>query len=627
MSTLFINSNVVFPPGPPNGLTNITRIEFTNAATATFLLENVLYMSQTMQLVGSAGVNRIIITMPQSGVSSSTLDMSEWNVDIWQQDDIVQINGSNWRGEDIIGTQLTDYFYGADGNDTLLGRLGNDSIDGGPGNDLIGGNERLDNLSFLSSPIDNDTLRGGEGNDTIEGSVGINDIDGGEDDDLLYFGRGDAGSSIRGGADNDSLAYVTPTDGWVGAESLDGGAGIDTLDMSIIGNGGYYASASFVVTLGGTLTYQGTYTVTNIENVIGGGQADNINGDGAANHLSGNSGDDTLVGLGGNDTLVGGSGNDLMAGGADNDLLEGRANNDIMSGGLGADTLDGGTGMDMASYAGAASGVVAGLAGWTNFGEAAGDVFVSIEGVIGSAFADILGGTSGGNLLQGGNSDDVLYGYAGSDTLDGGFGNDALFGGTGTDSLNGSAGWDTARYDEATDGVVVGLDGSGWTNFGEAAGDTFVSVEGIFATDFQDFLGGNSASNALYGRGGNDGLFGLGDVDFLYGGSGADTIEGGAENDLLVGDQGFDVLTGGTGADTFLWQAGDGSDFITDFSTAPLDVIRLIGSGFVSFAQLQGAITQTAGQTQSEINLGGGQILYVWGVLPNQLTADNFQFG
>jgi serralysin len=339
-----------------------------------------------------------------------------------------------------------------------------------------------------------------------------------------------------------------------------------------------------------------------VENAIGGSGADVLMGNDAGNALTGNGGLDVLSGLAGNDWLDGGAGGDQINGGAD---------------------------WDTASYGGSLTWVVVGLAGsgWTNFNDAAGDVInADVEALFGTVFNDYLGGNAAGNSLNGNDGDDGLWGYGGADYLYGGIGNDALFGGEGGDVLNGAEGWDTARYDEAATGVIVGLDGSGWVNFGEAAGDTFIDVEAIFATNFQDFLGGNNASNALYGRGGADGLYGNGGVDFLYGGTDNDTIEGGTEGDLLVGEQGFDVLTGGTGADTFLWNAGDGPDFITDFSTISGDVIRLVGSGFTSFAQLQGAITQTAGQPQSEINLGGGQILYVWGVTPGQFSADDFLF-
>jgi len=90
--------------------------------------------------------------------------------------------------------------------------------------------------------------------------------------------------------------------------------------------------------------------------------------DDAANSLTGTAGRDCLLGLGGNDTLTGG---------------------------LGADSLDGGAGLDAAAYRDATSGVRVDLFNpANNTGEAAGDRFSSIEGIIGSAFNDM------GNLVM-----------------------------------------------------------------------------------------------------------------------------------------------------------------------------------------------------------------------------------
>jgi Ca2+-binding RTX toxin-like protein len=184
-------------------------------------------------------------------------------------------------------------------------------------------------------------------------------------------------------------------------------------------------------------------------------------------------------------------------------------------------------------------------------GEAAGDTFIRVEGVVGSGFADHLYGDGGANALQGrdgndaleggggndvldggngddtadgGADDDALYGGAGVDTLRGGSGQDYLYGGTEADVLDGGAGFDYARYDLAAAGVTVDLSGT-VPGLGDAAGDSFVQVEGIVGSPFADRVDGDGGANILQGRNGDD---------RLDGGAGADQLSGGADNDQFV---------------------------------------------------------------------------------------------
>lgn len=159
------------------------------------------------------------------------------------------------------------------------------------------------------------------------------------------------------------------------------------------------------------------------------------------------------------DSLTGGNGNEGLNGLGGNDRLTGNNGNDVLDGGAGADILDGGDGLDFASYAGASFGLTVRLDDHTlNTGEAAGDTFNAVEGIIGSAFADRLFGNAFSNQLLGGDGDDRLQGGSGNDTLSGGVGDDLLFGGAGMDTLEGGAGRDVL-----------------WTRRGA---DTFLFVEG-----------------------------------------------------------------------------------------------------------------------------------------------------
>lgn len=209
--------------------------------------------------------------------------------------------------------------------------------------------------------------------------------------------------------------------------------------------------------------------------------------------------------------------------------------------------------------------------------------------------------------LTGVDGDDVLIGGAGNDLLEGGAGNDMLTGGAGADLLRGGAGRDFVRYDDATHGVLVDLRGAP-TQEGDAFGDSFSSIEGVFGSQFQDQIYGDAIGERLEGLAGNDLLVGLAGNDAMLGGAGADILVGGtgidvllggvgndrafggadddrlsgsAGNDLLVGGLGRDVLTGGADRDIFLFASNDGdvqvarADRISDFSEAQNDLIHL----------------------------------------------------
>ncbi|WP_442582830.1 VCBS domain-containing protein [Mesorhizobium sp. ASY16-5R] len=228
---------------------------------------------------------------------------------------------------------------------------------------------------------------------------------------------------------------------------------------------------------------------------VTGGVNSNLVGTADADRLDGAFGDDVVSGLGGDDILIGGVGDDTLIGGT------------------GADYHSGGTGNDTASYINAASGVTASLANAAiNTGEAAGDVYNSIERLTGSSFGDALTGTAGSNTVAAGDGDDVVQGLAGNDTLAGQGGNDTLVGGLGADYLSGGSGSDTASYANAAAAVKVSLSNPA-INTGEAAGDTYNSVERLLGSAFNDTLEGTASANTINGGAGSDVLTGLGGSD------------------------------------------------------------------------------------------------------------------
>lgn len=127
---------------------------------------------------------------------------------------------------------------------------------------------------------------------------------------------------------------------------------------------------------------------------------------------------DTLTGSGGNDVMLGGRGADQLTAAAGEDVLKGGAGRDLLLGGAGADYLIGGSGVDVASYAGSAGGVTVNLfTGAASGGDAAGDRFRAVEGIIGSPLADTLTGDAHANVLAGGGEDDNLRGGGGNDAF------------------------------------------------------------------------------------------------------------------------------------------------------------------------------------------------------------------
>jgi carbonic anhydrase len=90
----------------------------------------------------------------------------------------------------------------------------------------------------------------------------------------------------------------------------------------------------------------------------------------------------------------------------------------------------------------------------------------------------------------------------------------------------------------------------------------------------KDLMYGKDGKDTLNGGQKDDKLFGEAGKDLLLGGDGNDYLNGGDGKDILNGNGGNDTLIGGNSNDTFVFEAGFGADFITDFGDG-IDYIDL----------------------------------------------------
>ncbi len=252
-----------------------------------------------------------------------------------------------------------------------------------------------------------------------------------------------------------------------------------------------------------------------------------LRGTAKADYLVGTEGADLIQALGGNDFVLGGGGNDRIEAGNGDDQIDAGAGDDWIDAGDGADRITGGDGYDTVSFENSDFLVRADLESRVGQGgHAQGDVYIGIEALIGSQYADQLGGDAGDNRLEGRDGNDILEGRGGNDILLGGAGDDVLTGGAGADVLDGGLGNNTADYSFGATGVSISL-ASGTAHGGDAEGDVLTNIQNLTGTDADDTLEGDVLANILSGGRGNDILIGNAGDDTLIGGRGADQLIGG----------------------------------------------------------------------------------------------------
>ncbi|WP_309546971.1 calcium-binding protein [Sphingomonas sp. SUN019] len=502
-------------------------------------------------------------------VSGNGRNLRLWGVD-------AQVSGllSTDAGAPVVTGNREHVWLAAGASATIAGALFSESANGGL---LFNLSERGGALTLWNFAVERSAMtavqktgvgstvsRMGEITHAETGSIGSD-----------YLVANEGGGLVGGDAGDDLIAGSVGDDwiaGGAGADIMTGGAGRDTLS--------YATSAAGVTIDVERLVAKGGDAEGDLfdafEDVVGSAFNDRLAGDRYANRLSGGAGDDELTGAGGDDVLAGGAG---------------------------ADRLNGGAGYDTADYGASTTAVTVDLASAAaGRGDAAGDVLVDIERIVGSDFDD---------TISGGVRNDTLEGGAGSDRIDGRDGDDRLVGGVGSDDLTGGNGVDLADYSSSSVAVTIDLlVGTGLG--GDAEGDRLTSIEQLVGSGFDDALTGDAADNRLDGRAGADRLIGGAGFDTAdYSVSGAAVtadlaagigLDGDAEGDVLAqvealtgsafadrlaGDGAVNTLTGGGGDDVLagrgdgdLIDGGDGFD-IADYadSVSAVTVDLAIGAG------------------------------------------------
>jgi Ca2+-binding RTX toxin-like protein len=517
-------------------------------------------------------------------------------------------------GNDDLRAQSGSYIYGGEGNDYTYGCI-NCNVDGGNGDDGLqvvtgivhggDGNDGINAETDLYGAQDpasyNTELYGDAGDDYLASTVGVVKVMGGDGNDTVsvrFPGRTTLGE-IDGGAGRDIVAPF-----YANNNNLESHCVITDLQYknfeSIRIEDAPPPNICSQVTLVGDFSEPGTPTDVTFQ--VYGIYTNNLKLD--ASGL-------TVAGIAFQYEYPYGYPIDLQTKAtvtgtlfADTFKLGGGA--DAVFGGGGDDVIDGGNGSDTASFSGNFADYVISEQSYNTFTVQDGrqgspdgtdtivdvnklqfsdqTVDVVIRGlyIVGDDTSETLTGGGEADYINGAGGSDQIIGGGGNDTILGATGNDALDGGAGADIVNGGDGTDTASYSGSPAAVIVNLGATG-NNTGDAAGDTYTSIENVLGSTSNDSLTGDADGNVIEGGAGSDTINGGAGNDTLNGDTGALSVSASpaisfaaaafvsfaatSESDTLIGGKGNDTINGGGDADTAIY-SGNLVDYTVSYNSS-----------------------------------------------------------
>jgi len=513
------------------------------------------------------------------------------------------LSATKTTGETLYGIYSNDVLTGNIGADTIYGNEGNDTINGGKGNDII------DNSSFYSG---NDTyiFNVGDGQDTITDYTGT---------DQIIFGAGITKANIQlisDYANNKSLIIKIGTNG----DQI-------TLKSFFSNSGSNYKIESLKFADGSVLDLTTGLTLSATKTT-----GETLFGIYSNDILTGNIGADTIYGNEGNDIITGGKGNDII----DNSSFYSGNDTYIFNVGDGQDTITDYTGTDQIVFgAGITKAGIQLISDYANerslivkigtngdqirlgyfFNDSGSSYKIETLKFADGSILDLSGGltlaatkTTGETLvgasfndnLTGNIGADTIYSYSGNDTINAGKGNDIIDGSTGNDTyiFNIGDGQDTLSDYTGADQIVFGagimpqdilMEASGTNLIISYSANDRVTINNFFTNsnyrvETLKFADGRiidiTKAITVTGSAADDIIIGTPFADNLSGAAGNDYIYGSEDIDIINGGIGNDILRGGGGVDTYNFDAGYGSDILTESGGVGDKIV--LGTGILS---------------------------------------------